>query len=288
MSMPENKKDIVRSVVLFCNESKPKAGGMMRDIAALVRRHGAKVWSCRNGSSPRWDTTDLAVALGGDGTMLRAARVLAPQGVPLLGINYGHLGFLSGTDMPGFRKNIKRILRRRFPMEERWMVSVEVWRRGRRVFGPRLALNDCVIRSSEQARAVLLQARTGVRLVAEYFGDGLILATPTGSTAYALAASGPIVEPSLDVLLVAPICPHTLTQRPLVVSSDNVFSVRLAARHAGEVPHVRVSLDGQVGCGLRLGDEVRVARYGRPLRLVLDPQHSYFQVLREKLRWGEM
>lgn len=287
MSMPEDKNDIVRSVVLFCNETKPKSGCMMHGIAALLKRCGVKVWSCRNGSDPRLKTTDMAVALGGDGTMLRAARVLAPHGVPLLGINYGHLGFLSGTDMPGFRRNIAKILRRRFIVEERWMVSVEISRRGRRVFGPRLALNDCVIRSSEQARAVLLQAHTGARLVAEYFGDGLILATPTGSTAYALAASGPIVEPDLDVLLVAPICPHTLTQRPLVVSSDNVFSVRLAARHAGEVPHVRVSLDGQVGCVLRVGDEVRVTRYGRPFRLILDPRHSYFQVLRRKLRWGE-
>ncbi|MDD5628557.1 MAG: NAD(+)/NADH kinase [Elusimicrobia bacterium] len=289
--MPARTTQLVRSVVAFQNETKPEARRMMREVAALLRRQGAHVRVCRNrpGGRELLDA-DLAVAMGGDGTMLRAARALAPYSIPLLGINSGHLGFLTGTDLAGFRRSCRDILRGRFLIEERWMVSVEVVRGGRsprRVFGPHLALNDCVIRCGDQARAILLTARSGARFVADYFGDGLIVATPTGSTAYALAASGPIVDPGLDVLLVAPICPHTLTQRPLIVSAGSPFTVGLTSRHPREAPHVVVSLDGQLGCALRIGDEVRVRRYDKPFRLVLDPGHSYFEVLRRKLRWGQ-
>ncbi|HBT62317.1 MAG TPA: NAD(+) kinase [Elusimicrobia bacterium] len=287
--MPQTTSQLIRSVAVFLNETKPEARRMAKEVMALLRRGGVRVAVCRDESSREpLSRADLAVALGGDGTMLRAARILAPYSVPLLGINYGHLGFLSGTDLSGFRSNWREVLAGRFLIEERWMISVEVSRGGKRVFGPALALNDCVIRCGEQARAILLRARSGARFVAEYFGDGLIVSTPTGSTAYALAASGPIVDPGLDVFLIAPICPHALTQRPLVVSAGSPFTVGLAARHPKEVPRVFMSLDGQKGCALRLADEVRVGRYDKPFRLVLDPRHSYFEVLRKKLRWGEM
>jgi len=286
--MPAPSARPFRSVVAFRNETKPEARRMMQEVVSLLRRRGVRVQVCSKLArrTPLRDA-DLAIALGGDGTMLAAARVLAPYSIPLLGINSGHLGFLTGTDLPGFRRNCDGILRGRFLIEERRMISVEVAHGRRRVFGPHLALNDCVIRCGEQARAILLQARSGTRFVAEYFGDGLIVSTPTGSTAYALAASGPIVDPGLDVLLVAPICPHTLTQRPLIVSADSPFTVRLSSRHPGEAPQVLVSLDGQLGCALRRGEDVRVHRYDKPFRLVLDPAHSYFEVLRKKLRWGQ-
>jgi NAD+ kinase len=286
--MPKNHTQLVRSVITFCNETKPEARAKLREVVSLLRKQGVRV---RMGTdkTPAEEIlcSDLAVALGGDGTMLRAARMLAPYSVPLLGINTGHLGFLSGTDVAGFRRRWRDILAGRFLVEERWMVAVEVWRGKKRVFGPNLALNDCVIRCGEQARAILLKTRSGSRFVAEYFGDGLIVSTPTGSTAYALAASGPIVDPGLDVLLVAPICPHTLTQRPLVVSAGSPFTVRLSSRHRSETPRVLVSLDGQLGCALRIGDEVRVRRFDKPFRLVLDPKLSYFEILRRKLRWGQ-
>jgi NAD+ kinase len=286
--MPARTTQFVRSVVAFHNETKPEARRMMREVVSLLRRQGVKVTHCAGRAASReLMSADLAVALGGDGTMLAAARALAPFSVPLLGINSGHLGFLTGTDLAGFRSHWRDILSGRFLIEERWMIAVEVIRGKRRVFGPSLALNDCVIRCGEQARAILLKARSGSRFVADYFGDGLIVSTPTGSTAYALAASGPIVDPGLDVLLVAPICPHTLTQRPLIVSAGSPFTVQLSCRHAGEAPQVLASLDGQGGCALRIGDEVCVRRYDKPFRLVLDPGHSYFEVLRRKLRWGQ-
>jgi NAD+ kinase len=283
--LPETNP-MIRTVMVFCNKTKPEARRMMDQVIGLLRRHKVRVSACPDdGSASAAMRADLAIALGGDGTMLRAARVLAPYSVPLLGINTGHLGFLSGTDMPGFRRGWRDILAGRFLTERRWMACVEVFRGAKRVFGPRLALNDCVIRCGD-ARAILLEARCGIRFVAEYFGDGLIISTPTGSTAYALAASGPIVDPQLDVLLIAPICPHTLTQRPLVVSASSPFLVKLTSRHAGEAPRVLISLDGQIGCRLRIGDEVKVHRYEKPFRLVLDPKHSYYEVLRKKLRWG--
>lgn len=283
--MPRISSPCVKSVVLFCNETKPDARRMLRKIEALLRRSGVRVQLCRDRFVAN-SSVDLAIALGGDGTMLRAARVLAPHSIPLLGINYGHLGYLSGTDFSGFLKNWKAIQRGKFFIEERWMISVELRRGSKRIYGPCLALNDCVIRCGEEARAILLKARSGERFVADYFGDGLIIATPTGSTAYALAASGPIVDPGLDVLLIAPICPHTLTQRPLVVSAEAPFAVSLSVRHEGEVPCVVLSLDGQIGCPMRVGDEVRLSRYEEPFHLVVDPRYSYFDVLRQKLRWG--
>ena len=167
------------------------------------------------------------------------------------------------------------------------MLTAEVLRSGRRVFGPDLALNECVIRCGDQARAVTLSTRSGERFVADFFGDGLIVATPTGSTAYSLAAMGPIVDPSLDVTLVAPICPHTLTQRPLIVPANLPLTVRLGRRRADEAPRVLVSLDGRHGCELRVGDEVRVSRAQTPLRLILPPGRSFYEVLRRKLKWGQ-
>ena len=256
-----------------------------------LRARGVKVWpggSDAHELSEHLRLADIAVALGGDGTMLRAARLLAPHSIPLLGINSGGLGFLSGSDASEFLRDCDAILKGKFFLEERWMIQVEAYRADRRIFGPNIALNDAVMRCGDQARAISLRARSGERFLADYFGDGLIVSTPTGSTAYALAAFGPIVDPSLDVLLIAPICPHTLTQRPLIIPNNAPLSIRLTTRRPNEVPpRVLLSLDGQVGCSLKVGDEVRVTRYHRPFKLLLNPKRSYYEVLRRKLKWGE-
>ena len=282
-------KRTINSAVVFFNESKPEAVRNVKTVVAALKARGVKVWMGQDSSvRDKLRLADVAVALGGDGTMLRAARLLAPHSIPLLGINSGGLGFLSGTDASEFKKHCDAILRGEFDLEERWMISVEVARDGARVFGPNIALNDCVIRCGDQARAIMLRTRSDSRFMADYFGDGLILSTPTGSTAYALAASGPIVDPSLNVLLVAPICPHTLTQRPLIIPVDHPLTVQLTVRHAHEAaPRVLMSLDGQLGCALKVGDEVRVTRYAKPFKLLLNPRRSYYEVLRRKLKWGE-
>jgi NAD+ kinase len=278
----------INSAVIFFNETKPEAVKMVKVVVATLKSRGVRVWAGQRASMrEKLRLADIAVALGGDGTMLRAARILAPHSIPLLGINSGGLGFLSGTDSSEFKRHVDAILKGKFVLEERWMISVEAFRGTKRIFGPHIALNDCVIRCGDQARAISLKTRSGPRFVADYFGDGLIISTPTGSTAYALAASGPIVDPSLEVLLIAPICPHTLTQRPLIVPAAFEFSVQLATRRAHETPRALMSLDGQLGCALQVGDEVRIRRYDKPFKLLLNPKRSYFEILRRKLKWGE-
>lgn len=262
---------------------------MTKVVVEALKKRKVKVWISRNG---RFDEhlrmADIAVALGGDGTMLRAARLLAPHSIPLLGINSGGLGFLSGTDAADFSRDCGAILAGKFAIEERSMITVETLRDGKRIFGPNIALNDCVIRCGDQARAISLRTSSSGRWVADYFGDGLIVSTPTGSTAYALAASGPIVDPGLDVLLVAPICPHTLTQRPLIIPAQEPMAIRLTTRRPNEPsPRALMSLDGQLGCALKVGDEVRITRFDRPFKLLINPKRSYYEVLRRKLHWGE-
>ncbi len=288
-SRSKSERRAINSAIIFYNHSKPEAVRMLRIVQSALKARGVKVWTGHDhGINDKLRLADIAVALGGDGTMLRAARLLAPHSVPLLGVNSGGLGFLSGTDASEFKRYCDAILRGQFFLEERWMIEVEVQRRGRRIFGPNIALNDCVIRCADQARAISLRARSAERFVADYFGDGLIVSTPTGSTAYALAASGPIVDPSLDVLLIAPICPHTLTQRPLIIPASEPLSIRLTVRHPHDsAPKVLMSLDGQLGSSLQIDDEVRISRYERPFKLLLNPKRSYYEVLRRKLKWGE-
>ena len=277
-----------RAAMIFHNESKPDAVRTLKHLRALLKARGVRSWvAAGRPSAEAMRRADLAVALGGDGTMLRVAREVAPRGIPLLGVNLGTLGFLSGTEAGDLKRRLDAVLSGRFTVEERPMLSAETFRGGRRVFGPELALNEVVIRCGDQARAITLSTRSGERFVADFFGDGLIVATPTGSTAYALAASGPIVDPALDVTLLAPICPHTLTQRPLIVPPHLPLAIRLSPRRA-ETPRVLVSLDGRPGCELKVGDEVRVRRAETPLRLLLPPGRSFFEVLRRKLKWGKL
>lgn len=276
------------SVLVFRNEAKPDSSRTLALVRSLLKKHGVRaVTAARVPTARSLRDADLAIALGGDGTMLHVAREVAPRGIPLLGVNVGTLGFLSAAEAGDLKRCVSSVLSGRFAVEERSMLSAEVLRGGRRIYGPDLALNEVVIRCGEQARAITLSTRSGERFVADYFGDGLIVATPTGSTAYSLAASGPIIDPSLDVTLVAPICPHALTQRPLIVPAHLPLTIRLGKRREGEAPRVLVSLDGRPGCDLKLGDEVRVRRAETPLRLLLPPGRSFFEVLRRKLKWGQ-
>jgi NAD+ kinase len=276
------------AALIFHNASKPDAVRTLKQLRGLLKARGVKSWiAAGRPSAEAIRRADFAIALGGDGTMLRVAREVAPRGIPLLGVNLGTLGFLSGTEAVDMKRRLDAVISGRFIVEERSMLTAEVSRRGKRVFGPEMALNEVVIRCGDQARAITLSTRSGERFVADFFGDGLIVATPTGSTAYSLAASGPIVDPALDVTLLAPICPHTLTQRPLIVPAHLPLSIQLSPRRA-ETPRVLVSLDGRPGCELKIGDEVRVRRAETPLRLLLPPGRSFFEVLRRKLKWGRL
>lgn len=226
-------------------------------------------------------SVDLMLVLGGDGTLLALARDMPRDPIPILGINLGSLGFLTETTLEEAEAVLDEVLQGRYKTEERMMLRVEVRRGGKRISSQHL-LNDVVINKSALARIVDLKVLIDGQLVATYHADGLILSTPTGSTAYSLSAGGPIVLPSLHAFCITPICPHTLTNRPLVVPDSVSIEVILLSGDED----VYCTMDGQVGFPLKVGDKLMVRRSRIPL-LLLFPQHrNYFNVLREKLQWG--
>jgi NAD+ kinase len=276
----------IKSVVLFFNSRRRKALAYASAIERRLKTAGVKVTRvCVNDHVCTAPEADAAVTVGGDGTVLYAARHLIGRGIPTLGINAGGLGFLSGIEQKDFLKSVDSFLRGEFRAFNRSLLSVSVRRDGKPVFGPLPALNDCVIRSQE-ARAFTLRATFGREFLSEYFGDGLIISTPSGSTAYNLAASGPIVMPDLAVMLLSPICPHTLTHRPIVLSAAATLKVAVEGARSG--PQIMtLSIDGQENFLLAHGDQVEICRHPHDFKMLAPRGFSYFDVLRRKLSWGE-
>jgi len=225
---------------------------------------------------------DLAVVVGGDGTLLGVARVAAPLGLPILGVNLGSLGFLTELQPEELFRGLEATLEGRVTLEEREALRVRPTRRGH-ADAEYAVLNDAVIAKSALARMITLDVLVDGDPVATYTADGLIVATPTGSTAYNLSAGGPILDPRMSAVVIAPICPHSMSYRPLVVPGS--VSVEVVLRSTGEA--VYLTLDGQIGFPLTLDDAVRVDRHPRPVRLVRTAPRSFFDVLRRKLHWGE-
>jgi len=227
------------------------------------------------------DDVDLAVVLGGDGTQLLAARLFSPREVPVFGVNLGRLGFLTDIDPDQMVPALEQVLRGDFTVQERMMLLGEVMRGGRSVYRSH-AFNDVVVGKGELAQVIRIETRVNGQFVSRYVADGLIVSTPTGSTAYGLAVGGPIIEPSTEVLLVAPISPHMLTNRPLVLSGASVVDCSiLEARGAAYL-----TIDGQEGCPLLSGDVVRVVRGEHRARLARVGSSDFFEVLRRKMGWG--
>ncbi len=223
---------------------------------------------------------NLLLVLGGDGTFLHAARLIAGNGVPIVGVNLGSLGFLTEVKMDEIYSALECALSGRCQSEERMLLSVEVVRDGQSA-AKYLALNDAVINRGALARIIELEVSVNEQPVLFTRADGLILSTPTGSTAYSLAAGGPILFPTLDAIVIAPICPHTLTNRPVVIP-DRV-AVEVLLRRGTEV---MLTVDGQVGMPLLQKDRLRICRAQPTLRLMLPFGNTFFKLLREKLRWG--
>jgi NAD+ kinase len=227
--------------------------------------------------------SDLLVVLGGDGTLLAVARAVGARRVPILGVNLGSLGFLTDTPREELFPTLEAVLAGRLSVEERMRFDVAVERRGERLEDFH-ALNDAVISNTALSRMVHLETRADGAPVTTYHADGLIVATPTGSTAYSLSAGGPLVLPTFEAIVLTPICAHTLTQRPLVLPETCVVEVRVADTRGGQV---HLTVDGQVGRDLEPGDCVSVRRSAHPARLLVPPERNRFAVLRAKLRWGE-
>ncbi len=224
---------------------------------------------------------ELAVVLGGDGTMLNIARVLAPFDVALVGVNQGRLGFLTDTSIDTMRETIGAILDGNCVTEERMLVEAEVFSGGRQVFGV-LAFNDVVVSKGLKGSMIEFETKIDGRFLYALRGDGLLVATPTGSTAYALSSGGPIIHPSLSAMALVPICPHTFSSRPIVIGGDS--TVEITIRSAADA---RAHFDSHSHYDLSNGDRIVVRRYEHTIRLLHPTGHDYYSMLREKLHWTE-
>lgn len=228
---------------------------------------------------------DLVLVLGGDGTLLAMANRIAQaeRDIPILGVNFGSLGFLTEITRPELYISLEAFLAGRAELDRRVMLTVET-RRGDTTVRRRTVLNDAVFTRTALSRMVDLSIAVGDQFVMSVRADGLIVASPTGSTAYNLSAGGPIVHPAMEAIVLTPIAPHMLTNRPIVIPAER--DVRVSHGPANDGAEVYVTLDGQVGYPLEEGDEVAIGRAPRPLSLVRATERSYFEVLREKLKWG--
>ena len=225
----------------------------------------------------------LAIVVGGDGTLLNAARSLADYDVLLAGVNLGHLGFLTDISPNDMCESIAEILRGSFQGEERFLLECRVERAGEYVHFAN-ALNEVVVYKWNVARMIELETYIDEKFVHKLRADGLIIATPTGSTAYALSSGGPIIHPALDATVIVPICPHSMNNRPLVIGSGSTTEVVICASTQN---HARVTSDGQVNFELMAGDRVEIVRKPHPIRLLHLQHHNHFELLRAKLHWAE-
>ena len=226
----------------------------------------------------------LLLVLGGDGTLLAMAKAIAEAGldIPLLAVNFGSLGFLTEITRPEIYTSLEAVIEGRASHDERMMLKAVATRAGSTT--THLALNDVVFTRTALSRMIDLAVWVGDQFVTSVKADGLIVASPTGSTAYNLAAGGPIVHPAMDALVLTPIAPHSLTNRPIVIPAEREVRVKSTGANAG---NVYVTIDGQTGFEMEEGDEVAISRAARPLRLVRASARSYFEVLRQKLKWNE-
>jgi NAD+ kinase len=224
---------------------------------------------------------DFAIVLGGDGTLLSAARALAPAGIPILAVNLGSLGFLTEIPLQEMYTMLDTVLLRTCPIDERTMLACDLIREGK-ILHSYTALNDVVVNKSAIARLVGFDLAIDQHQAFTYRADGVIVATPTGSTAYSLAAGGPVMMPSVAAFQVTPVCPHSLTHRPVVVPETSTISI--VVRSSGEAAFL--TMDGQVGQPLQDGDKVVCRKAAHAVKL-LQMKQSFFQVLRNKLKWGE-
>ncbi|MFZ1811612.1 MAG: NAD kinase [Candidatus Nitrotoga sp.] len=227
------------------------------------------------------ERVDLAIVLGGDGTMLNIARTLAPLGVPLVGVNQGRLGFLTDISLDTMQQTIAAMLGGNFVTEQRMLLSTCILRDGAEVFNS-LAFNEVVLHRGNTSSMIEFEVRIDGEYLYLQRADGLIIATPTGSTAYALSAGGPILHPSLDLIALVPVCPHTLSNRPIVVKSESLLEI---------LPHrisdARVHFDSHAYFDLQENDKVVVRRHLKPACLLHPVGHSYYRTLREKLLWNK-
>jgi len=283
----------LRSYGIIAKRNKPEALALTKTVIEWLDKRGVKTLvdhevAEKIGHSYRLEReampshTDILIVLGGDGTLLSVARLKGIESIPILGINVGGLGFLTETFKEEMFQVLDKVVGGDFETDERLMLKATICR-GEKVIAQSAVLNDIVINKGALARIIDLETYIDGGYLTTFKADGLILSTPTGSTAYSLAAGGPIVYPSLDSIIMNPICPHTLTNRPLVLPDS--MEIKVILKSANQDVHI--TLDGQVGMPLRAEDVVEAKKAGSHIHLIKSPYKTYFELLRTKLRWGE-
>jgi len=284
---------------IIAKKNKPEAAAIVRDLVEWLRPKKIKVYiegemgkllspTLREGC---WEPinreevptgVEMIIVLGGDGTLLSVARQVWNRNVPILGVNLGGLGFLTEITLDELHPVLEKILRDDFAVNEREVLNAGVIRGGKRI-AEFVVLNDAVINKGALARIIDLETTIDGEYLSTFRSDGLIISTPTGSTGYNLSAGGPIVYPSLHTIIITPICPHTLTIRPIIIPDD--VKIRALLKSSNE--EVTLTLDGQQGFSLKFEDVVEVRKAEGRILLIKSPYRHYFELLREKLKWGE-
>jgi NAD+ kinase len=284
----ENQK--IKCVGVVVKPNHTQAWETAHEIAAWMKTRG--ILTVRESQSESGDIesvdvekfkaeVDLIVVLGGDGTMISTARLVGERDISILGINYGSLGYLTEFRIEEMFSALEAILAGDYAIDRRVMLKVEHLRDGKRIESGRV-LNDVVVNKAVLARMIEIEVRLNNLFVNSFRADGLIVSTPTGSTAYNLSAGGPIVYPSMNAVVLTPICPFTLTNRPIVVPDTDEINLRLSQESEGVV----LTLDGQVGYSMTPQDSVSIRKSRTTFNLVQPPNRNYFDVLRNKLKWG--
>jgi NAD+ kinase len=281
----------VKTVAVVAKKGKQEAEALAAELKRrypqldfLAERHLATLlgWPVPEDDGKLKETAELVIVLGGDGTFIHAARLLRGKPVPILGVNLGSLGFMTEVPQDELFATMDEVLLGGFKTEARMKLDVRLMRQGKPFVEDQI-LNDVVINKGALARIADHETSIDGQYVTTYKSDGVIVSTPTGSTAYALSAGGPIVHRRVDGILIAPICPHALTQRPILVPGDQKVQVALR----GETSDMYLTLDGQVGLSLQSGDVLEVQRSNDRVHVVSNPRRNYYSILRQKLHWGE-
>lgn len=265
------------NIIIVGKPDDPRVTEPLDQLSAHLTRAGATLLK-----SEDIDSADLVIAIGGDGTMIYASRLTRKSGTPILGINRGRLGFLADVTPEDMLTSVDHVLQGDYSTDSRLLLEACL-RRSNGDQQVAYALNDVVLQRRETGRMVDFETRIAGQYVNTHSGDGLIVATPTGSTAYALSCGGPIIEPQLDAVVVVPICPHTLTDRPIVISADQPVEVRLLQR---DDTRAEITVDGFSVGDIRPGDKLQVSAANNRVTLVHPPGYDFYGILRSKLFWG--
>lgn len=276
-------------ISILPNEEKDKGLLVTRELTEILlglgisprlsEKHAEAIGKKALSHAELFDGVDIAVSLGGDGTFLSAARQAMGKGTPILGINLGHLGFLTEVEKNAMREAMEKLIRGEYHLEERMMIEGVLMRGGSEVCRY-MALNDLCISRGALSRIIQYEISSKGKTVADCNADGLVVSTPTGSTAYSMSAGGPIVHPGMELLLVTPICPHSLSERSMIFPSEEEITVTLL----GGFHEAMLTVDGQMGCELQKGDRIHIRKATEKSRLVRIGEYDFFERLRTKIR----